>query len=350
MNSRERVVRALNLEEVDKIPWIELGFHGRIVSEIIKEEVILNTGFHSLEDPVEYEKYLKQMIRLAKSIGLDALHLKCWAPTGTFINTVTTPGSKVYKQIGKIKDEKNLEELEDKFLKNSKDQRRRILQCAEIFDRIMEKEEIARGYDIGGVFSESWESMGLENFSISLRENPDLVKKVILLFDNFYNGIIEEIIHQFKVDFVWTGDDLAFKTGTFLSPEHFREFIFPYFKRTKKIIKDIPWILHSDGNILPIIEDLIEIGIKGFHPMEPQAIDIFEVKRKYGDRICVIGNLDVDLIDRGRKEDVRKEAERLIENLGYQGYIFSSGNSITEWAKIENVLTISETLKAKFLA
>ena len=74
-------------------------------------------------------------------------------------------------------------------------------------------------------------------------------------------------------------------------------------------------------------------------------MDIFEVKKKYGNRIGVIGNLDVDLIDRGGKEEVKKEAKRLIENLGPKGYIFSSGNSITEWAKVENVLTISKILK-----
>ena len=120
MTSRERVSNALALKEVDKIPWIELGFHGKIVGEIIGEEVILNTGFHSLEDPVEYEDYTKQLIKSAKKIGLDALHLKCWVPSRTFVETVTSQDSKVYKQIGKIKDEKKLEELEDEFLKNLK--------------------------------------------------------------------------------------------------------------------------------------------------------------------------------------------------------------------------------------
>ncbi|OIN98329.1 hypothetical protein AUJ66_01140 [Candidatus Desantisbacteria bacterium CG1_02_38_46] len=347
MTSRERIIRALNLEEVDKIPWIELGFHGKIVSEIIGEEVILNSGFHFLGEPEEYEKYIKQMIKLTKKIGLDALHLKCWAPTWTFIETSSSRDSIAFGTAGKIKNEKEFKNLEPEFIKNCEVSRSRILQCAEVFDRVMKNEEIARGYDIGGVFTESWESMGFENFCISMEENPELVKKVISLFGNFYNGIIEEVISKFKVDFVYSADDLAFKTSPFISLEKLREFIFPYFKETKKIIGDIPWILHCDGNILPIIEDLIEIGIKGFHPMEPQAINIFEVKKKYGDRICVIGNLDVDLIERGDKEAARKEIKKLVENLGYKGYIFSSGNSITEGAKLENILAIAEILNKK---
>ncbi len=343
MTSQERVIKALNLEEVDKIPWIEIGFHGKIVSEIIDEEVIQNSGFHFLPEKKEYEKYIKQMIKLAKKIGLDALHLKCWAPTWTFIEKVSEPAYSISSK-GKIKNEKELERLEPEFLKNCEIYKEQILECAEIFNRALEDEEIARGYDIGGVFTETWESMGFENFCISLGENPYFVKRVISLFDNFYNDIIEEIISEYKVDFVWSCDDLAFKTGPFISLEKMREFIFPYFKKTKKIIGNIPWILHSDGNILPLIEDLINIGIKGFHPMEPQAINIFEVKERYGNKICVIGNLDVDLIERGDKEKIKKEIEKLIKNIGYKGYIFSSGNSITREAKLENVLTISEVL------
>ncbi|HIE43711.1 MAG TPA: hypothetical protein EYP78_02810 [Candidatus Omnitrophica bacterium] len=98
----------------------------------------------------------------------------------------------------------------------------------------MEKEEIARGYTIGGVFGESWQSIGLENFSISIIENPALVKKVISLFDNFYDGIVEEILHQFKVDFIWSCDNSAFRTGPFLLPEQFKEFILPFILKELK--------------------------------------------------------------------------------------------------------------------
>lgn len=345
MNSRERILAALSLEKVDKIPWIELGFHGKIAGEIIGEEMVLNTGFHPLEDPDEYRRYLLQTVKLSKKIGLDALHLKCWAPVYTFVETIT--GTKVYKETGKIKDEEELEKLRDEFLENCKEARKKILRCAEIFNGIMARENIARGYDIGGVFTESWRCMGMENFSISLLQNPMFAKKVISFFDDFYNNIVEEIISRFDVDFIWSVDDLAFKTGTFISLGHFREFILPYFRRTKEIIGHIPWILHCDGNFLPFMDDLISVGIKAFQPIEPLAIDIIKVKETYGRKICPVGNLDLNLIEKGTPQEVRSETEKLIEKLGFAGYIFSSGNSITEWAKTENVLVIADVLRKK---
>jgi len=149
------------------------------------------------------------------------------------------------------------------------------------------------------------------------------------------------------VDFVWLGDDLAFKTGPFLSPEDFKELLLPHYQDLGKLIKshNIPLVFHSDGNLLPILDNLIESGIKAIHPCEPQATDIFELKEKYTHKLCLIGNLDVDCIESGDVLTIEKEMEKLLNYFRMKnGYIFSSGNSITSEAKIENVLRISNKI------
>jgi len=106
-------------------------------------------------------------------------------------------------------------------------------------------------------------------------------------------------------------------------------------------------IYHSDGILWDVMDDIIDCGVDALHPIEPKAMDIVEVKQKYGDKLCLIGNLDVgDVLTLGTVEDVRKQVEFNIENVGFNGgYCVGSGNSITDYVKIENYLTLIETTK-----
>jgi uroporphyrinogen decarboxylase len=104
---------------------------------------------------------------------------------------------------------------------------------------------------------------------------------------------------------------------------------------------------HTDGNIWSICDMIVESGIDCLGPLEPGAnMDLYEVKKKYGDRICVLGNVDVDLLSRGSKEDVINSTKGLIQRVGPGGgYILSSGNSISSSVKPENFIAMVETAK-----
>jgi uroporphyrinogen decarboxylase len=108
-------------------------------------------------------------------------------------------------------------------------------------------------------------------------------------------------------------------------------------------------IKHTDGDIWRIIEDITATGVHCLGPLEPgTAMDLVEVKRRYGDRVCVLGNVDVDLLCRGNAADVRAETRRLLDALSSGGgYILSSGNSITSAVKPENFLAMIETAASR---
>jgi uroporphyrinogen decarboxylase len=108
----------------------------------------------------------------------------------------------------------------------------------------------------------------------------------------------------------------------------------------------LPWVIHSDGNMLPFLDDLVSIGIAGFHPVENGAMDIRAVKKQYGDRICLLGNVDLNLLGLGTPEEVDREVYELIRDVGPGGgYILTSGNSLAGYLKPECVRAKSEAAR-----
>jgi uroporphyrinogen decarboxylase len=91
---------------------------------------------------------------------------------------------------------------------------------------------------------------------------------------------------------------------------------------------------------------LVDLGVAATHPNEKGAMDIRQVKRKYGDRVCVIGNLDLNILGMGTPEETDREVKELIRDLGPGGgYMISSGNSLASYLKPENVLAMSKAIK-----
>ena len=82
-------------------------------------------------------------------------------------------------------------------------------------------------------------------------------------------------------DYYWANDDHADTKSTWMSREQYQEFFLPYQKIVANAIKK-PWVFHSDGNLLPILDDLLTLGMNGLHPIQPAAMNIKEVKAKYG--------------------------------------------------------------------
>lgn len=126
--------------------------------------------------------------------------------------------------------------------------------------------------------------------------------------------------------------DYCLNTGPFLSPTMFSEFITPYLSRLVKGYRDLGAyvIKHTDGNIMPILDQIISTNPHGLHSLDPMAgVDIKEVKRLYGDKICLIGNINCALMQTGTEEDIIESCRYALENgKPGGGYIFSTSNVI----------------------
>ncbi len=105
----------------------------------------------------------------------------------------------------------------------------------------------------------------------------------------------------------------------------------------------VPFIYHTDGNLWSVFEDFVRRGIQAIHPLEPNSMNALEVKEKYGDRLCLMGNIDLDLLSRGTPRQVQALVRDRIEKLGFNGgYCVGSSNTIPHYVRIENYIAMIE--------
>lgn len=332
MTSRERVMAALKLEETDRVPHCELFV------DVAMAEMLLNQEFGQAGTggSVKSNPYtVSQAKAVAKKLGHDnigfILRAQDYAKMGVGKDGRTFFGE------GMIKSEADLEMIDlpdptkDEYYKE-----------AEEF--VKNRGDYACHLSTRVGLSQAMLSLGMDNFYLMLYDNRKLVEQLLdIYFD--WTAEMAQRISQLGFDFFWTTDDFAFKTGLLFSPQDFQDLLFKRYQRVLDRI-DIPWVLHSDGNINEALPILVKLGVIGIHPNEKGAMDMVKVKEKYGDKLCVMGNVDLVLLGRGTPEEVDAEVKSLIRTVGPGGgYMISSGNSLASFLKPENVLAMAEAVR-----
>jgi len=196
------------------------------------------------------------------------------------------------------------------------------------------------------VFGNTSQAMGLENFSYALFEDPGVVEALFEIMGSTYVKIARRIVQMPRLGAVFMADDLAFASGPLVSPEVYRKYVFPWYRKIGEVLAEarLPFLFHSDGTLLDVLDDLADCGIQAIHPIEPQAMDIVEVKRRYGDRFCIFGNIDLDYtLTLGSVADVEEQVKQRIRELAPGGgYGLAASNSIPDYVKPENYRAMVE--------
>jgi uroporphyrinogen decarboxylase len=172
----------------------------------------------------------------------------------------------------------------------------------------------------------------MEAFCYRLADEPDKVHaEATTAVDNAIRNA-EQLARHGELDGFALCADYCFNTGPFLSPALFGEFITPYLARLTKAYRDLGFyvIKHTDGNIMPILDQLVQTGPHALHSLDPQGgVDIAEVKRRVGGRVALCGNVNCGLLDTGTDEEVIASARYALQHgMPGGGYIFSTSNCI----------------------
>lgn len=165
-------------------------------------------------------------------------------------------------------------------------------------------------------FERMWSLRGMENALMDFYTNPDEVHRLFDALTNFYCRVIERAAKEMHANGVFTSDDIGTQNSPFFSPEIFRTFFKPYYKRLIDTAhaNDMHFWLHTCGNIEEFIPDFIEIGLDVLHPIQKYTMDEKKIAEKYGDKICIWAGFDVQqTIPYGTPEDVQKEIRYLID-------------------------------------
>ena len=169
-------------------------------------------------------------------------------------------------------------------------------------------------------------------FSFRLRDEPEKLKAEA---DERVDEALQKAARQKSLgglDGFALCTDYCFNKGPFLSPAMFSEFVTPYLTRLIQGYRALGFytIKHTDGNIMPILDQLVAANPHALHSLDPQAgVDLAEVKQRYGDRMCLIGNVNCGLLDSGSEADVKESARYALRNgMPGSGYIYSTSNCI----------------------
>jgi uroporphyrinogen decarboxylase len=191
-----------------------------------------------------------------------------------------------------------------------------------------------------GIFEDLRDLMGFETLAYASMDDPELVSDIVGKLSMLAEAAIDKAAAHPAVGMIMYADDMGFRTSTMFSPAFFRQFIMPGQKRCVEACHrhNKPFILHSCGQIDELMEDLIEeVGIDGLHSFEDVIEPVESIYERYGDRISILGGVDVGLLSAGTPQQVRDRVREILNVCGRKGgFALGSGNSVPNYARIEN--------------
>jgi uroporphyrinogen decarboxylase len=324
LNSRERVLLALEHEEPDRVPMTDWIYRPESLEAILGESGV------RVDTP---EKYIK----VHEILGLDLIvayipsyHAARVEGLKEFVDDWgvrwrVVDGMPWYLE-GTLK---TAEEIEN-FVPPDPHNPKLYSLVEEIVKRVDGKMAVAGVAD--GPFTVGWSAMGFTEYVRALYQTPDLMRRFVQKIAGYYTEVGKHLIDS-GVDVIWSPDDLGYSNGPLLSPALLREFIFPYFREEVRTFrkKGVKVLMHNDGQIMPIMDDLVAVGIDGIHPIERAAgMSLELMKSKYGEKLTLIGNVDSKtVLTEGPREAIEKQVLECIRIAAHGGgYILASDHSI----------------------
>ena len=186
--------------------------------------------------------------------------------------------------------------------------------------------------------------MGYERLCYALHDQRDLVAAINKSLQQIYAVCTRRILEFDRVKLLLEMDDMGFKSGTLISPDDLREFVLPDHKAVAEISHAAgrPYLLHSCGKLDAIMEDLIEeVGIDAKHSFEDVIERVEDAKAAYGERIALLGGIDVDVLCRASEEQIRCRVDEVLKKcMPGGGYCLGTGNSVTNYIPVDNYLAM----------
>ena len=198
----------------------------------------------------------------------------------------------------------------------------------------------------GDIFTNVWELMGFETFAMTIYEQPDLIQALFDKISDLILSMFDNMASMDSVGVLWYSDDIAYSSNLMVSPDFLRTYFFPLLKHIGNLAaqRGIPLIYHTDGVLWDVMDDIIDCGVTALHPIEPKSMEIIEVKQKVGNRLCLCGGVEVDLLARGSQEEVAELSKKYISEIGEGGgYCLGSSNSIPDYVNPDNYLAMVKT-------
>ncbi|MEG2626138.1 MAG: uroporphyrinogen decarboxylase family protein [Christensenella sp.] len=327
MNGYERMLATLNKEKVDHTPSMEIMIDQTIIN------ALTNTGdYMDLCDLLDLDAVITNTpSTLYRNEIIDA-------EKGIFKNewgTVRLQGKEV---VSAIVDEP-IKKAEDvySYLAPDPNDEYRFEYLRALLKRFKGKRLV--GMHIHDSFNYPYYLMGMENLFVTMFENPDVVHKIVEISVEHNIALAKKAV-SLGADYILLGDDYGGGNQLLVSPDMFREFFLPGFRKVVSAVKDMGVFCfkHCCGDINEILDDMVSTGIDVLHPLDPSAnMDILAVKEKYKNLVVMGGINCYQPLCEFSEEEIAEETRMVIGTIGMDGrYIIASSNSVHSDAKPEN--------------
>jgi uroporphyrinogen decarboxylase len=200
------------------------------------------------------------------------------------------------------------------------------------------------------LWERAWVLRGMTDLMVDLVEAPRFVDDLLDLILEWDLAVLDEIL-KYDVDGVRFGDDWGHQRGLIFGRRRWQRFIKPrmaqLFARVRQAGKSVA--IHSCGKVQELFPELIDIGLDVFNPFQPDVMDVYEMKRQFGDRLAFYGGMSVQsLLPHGTPDEVRAEARRMMNEIGKDGgFIIAPSHDMPGDIPLENMLAFIETVQAQ---
>ena len=332
MEKREIVLRALNFQDIPYVPW-----HFKFTVEA-KEKLLNYLDGRDIEDYLQNHLLeLGDDVGFFENIGKDLYRDVFGVIWDRSID----------KDIGNVKGSL----LPEPSLKGySFPDPRNIRYFKDIPEKINIHGDKFRLYALGfSLFERAWTMRGMENLLMDFCVNPDFIHELMDAITDYNLNQIDEAL-KYDIDGIELGDDWGQQRGLIMGYDMWKEFIYPYLKKTYKFIKDRGKyvFIHSCGDVDELFDDLADIGVDCFNPFQPEVMDVKSLLKQYNKKLSFWGGLSIQrILPYGTIADVENESSSLLKAGQKGGYIFAPSHAVEGDTPVENIIAFIETAKSQ---
>jgi uroporphyrinogen-III decarboxylase len=328
MNHRERLLTALNHETPDRCP-MQVSFTPEFAERLRADLQLKGTTLHNPHgggNTYELERALHEDMLLT-SVGWansyyqePETYTDEWGIGWKSIFYDTPFGTGRYTEMAShpLADERNIDRYQP-----PDPNRADLYQETERVIREFKDEYWIVGVTVTTVFECAWALRGYAQLMTDMSLDPDLANYILEIPFRFHLAAARRLV-ELGVDMIWIGDDVGAQNGMLISPRMWRSYLKPrmatFIAQLKELNPQVKVAYHSDGNIYPIIPELIEIGLDVLNPVQPACLDPVQLKRDFGDRLCFWGSIDEQFtLPFGKPASVQAEVLQRLQTLGRNG-------------------------------
>jgi uroporphyrinogen decarboxylase len=205
-----------------------------------------------------------------------------------------------------------------------------------------------------GLFERSWLMRGMENILVDMISAPEFVDDLLDGITEIHLSAMDLIVRAVPIEAYFGGDDWCDQKGPIMGIDLWRRFFKPRLARLVAHCHDLglPYVAHSCGNLLPLVDDLVDIGMDGLESLQPEAMDLAELKRRTRGRMVLIGGLGVqNVLPFGTPGEVRAQTDWLVHAMGAGGgYALAPAKPLLPDTPLENAIAFIEAASSQEVA